>query len=547
LLLLHYFPLSVIGVSVFLIFQEGTIPKQEKMSQFREQFFEAEKELMTLERENLQQVARMKRMMQSIFEICGGTEYKSDDFDLEGDNDILEINFAGEKVRIKRITLTKPTFGQNLFSSIFQKKWDQFHVRDRTGRIYVDFKWEWLKPLVDFMELNLEETSFLPESNYFLVQILRYFKMDKIFKLRSSKDSLPLMGLDNSRISSGSSLRDYIRATCLFREECLRVDFKSIYSHGFDPQQNRHPGDNYDIRFKSLLCVIDDDGLKAAVFSNQQSPIASDLSSSASTKKKNVFADLFPIVGSKLPAPVNCGDGSKKLEVLEVKANYEKIRILWNSAKNPGKSTSTTAVKARSHTDILVTSLKEYEEELNQEKLKFEADVKFLENERWSMIRYFYKTWNLNSSGVSNAITGLNMILERKRGFDTRVHNRKRTADDLLAVDPSELLDPIVYFNVDREIFPILRSTILRVIPDSQLAVRVSGRWEEQAKKGDIDEEGNLLVNCHKESFRQIIASLRVFYPSGKLRIAVTALCLDFIEETLDYLLIVPDLLVYVD
>jgi hypothetical protein len=192
--LFHYFPLSVIGVSVFLIFQEGTIPKQEKMSQFREQFFEAEKELMTLERENLQQVARMKRMMQSIFEICGGTEYKSDDFDLEGDNDILEINFAGEKVRIKRITLTKPTFGQNLFSSIFQKKWDQFHVRDRTGRIYVDFKWEWLKPLVDFMELNLEETSFLPESNYFLVQILRYFKMDKIFKLRSSKDSSPPHG-----------------------------------------------------------------------------------------------------------------------------------------------------------------------------------------------------------------------------------------------------------------------------------------------------------------------------------------------------------------
>jgi hypothetical protein len=91
----------------------------------------------------------------------------------------------------------------------------------------------------------------------------------------------------------------------------------------------------------------------------------------------------------------------------------------------------------------------------------------------------------------------------------------------------SDCLDPIVYFNVEGEIIPILRSTILRVIPDSQLAVRVSGRWEGNQKDRD---EGNLIVNCHKESFKK-----------DPLEIYVNELSRDMIEETLDYLLIQPD------
>jgi hypothetical protein len=54
--------------------------------------------------------------------------------------------------------------------------------------------------------------------------------------------------------------------------------------------------------------------------------------------------------------------------------------------------------------------------------------------------------------------------------------------------------DPIVYFNVEGEIIPILKSTIIRVVPKSQLAARVSG----QTSLGDVDEEGNLIVDCDK-------------------------------------------------
>jgi hypothetical protein len=131
----------------------------------------------------------------------------------------------------------------------------------------------------------------------------------------------------------------------------------------------------------------------------------------------------------------------------------------------------------------------------------------------------------------------------------TNIRGRKRKLSDVLEDDNVQnSLDPIVYFIVEGEIFTILRSTILRVIPNSQLAVRVSGRWEEQPSKGDIDEEGNLIVNCHKESFKQILTALQICrWKKNLLIIYVNPLCKDYIEETLDYLQIVPDLITTIE
>jgi hypothetical protein len=92
---------------------------------------------------------------------------------------------------------------------------------------------------------------------------------------------------------------------------------------------------------------------------------------------------------------------------------------------------------------------------------------------------------------------------------------------------------------VEGEIFPILRSTILRVIPDSQLAVRVFGRWEDTEK--DRDEDGNLLVSCHKEAFKNILVSLQLVADSdADLVVYVNSLSRNTIEPTLEYLAINP-------
>jgi hypothetical protein len=82
------------------------------------------------------------------------------------------------------------------------------------------------------------------------------------------------------------------------------------------------------------------------------------------------------------------------------------------------------------------------------------------------------------------------------------------------------------------------------VIPDSQLAVRVSGRWEDQ--KRDRDKGGNLIVDCHKEAFEQILSALQIGpLKENRLEVIVNTLSPDMIEETLNYLLISPNLITF--
>jgi hypothetical protein len=90
--------------------------------------------------------------IKKVFEI---TDASVEIDDLEGDDDILDINFAGTIIRnFKRSFLTKASFGWNLFSCLFHKRWDVFHPRDREGRIYIDIEERWISPLLDYLRYS---------------------------------------------------------------------------------------------------------------------------------------------------------------------------------------------------------------------------------------------------------------------------------------------------------------------------------------------------------------------------------------------------------
>jgi hypothetical protein len=123
-----------------------------------------------------------------IFNLCG-TDTKTNEFDLEEDNDLLDINFAGKIIRgIKRSVLTKPPFDWNYFSCLFRKSWDQFHPRDKEGRIYIDIEEEWLRPLLDYMiyyhmplrSLKIEESI---DRHFF--GVFSYFELCEVLPKRT--------------------------------------------------------------------------------------------------------------------------------------------------------------------------------------------------------------------------------------------------------------------------------------------------------------------------------------------------------------------------
>jgi hypothetical protein len=99
--------------------------------------------------------------------------------------------------------------------------------------------------------------------------------------------------------------------------------------------------------------------------------------------------------------------------------------------------------------------------------------------------------------------------------------------------------DPIAYFNCEGEKVCILKSTIQKYIPESQLAIRLSGEWVEQDQ--DLDEDGCMDVDFSKEVFRAIISavrSMKYLAASQKPEIKISKAKVDELHEALNYFLI---------
>jgi hypothetical protein len=540
---------------------------------------EVSKQVRILEKDLERQVAANTKLeldiaqaVQSVFEVSGcQQEFRAEGFDMEGDNDLLKLNFGGRNFDIKRSVLTKPQFGRNLFSCLFQKRWDRFHVRDKKGRIYVDLNKEWLIPLIEYMKSSHEEEvgNRLAASNCFLLGIMKDFRMDNLFSLQFTKSKLSLHGLEDSQLRtfhSSAGFRADIRGSFLSNhEDCLGVDCNLIYSFSADGKKCKPLAPDYDLRFKTFLLFIKmNDGQSFShLHSANQTLSVVEPEDTIGTKKVSSVDDFFPVNVSSNDGTVvkilfhDTNPGFKLLEIYEYQPNCYKPKIKRRSSAVSCEETEEENSAQQLDNMILSNSekvfhvLRKFEDDWLKEKSLLEKKLENLQTENQFFADYFWRAWfPKDISDTENLIGLLEMIIQRKNlpQSDPKKSRKKRKSTEEQTDSEPEPLDPIVYFNVEGEIFPVLRSTILRVIPDSQLAVRVSGRWEEHEEKGDIDEEGNLIANCHSESFRQILAGLQAVRMGTKtLIIFVTALCRNYIEETLCYLQITPDKLIYID
>jgi hypothetical protein len=131
--------------------------------------------------------------------------------------------------------LTKPKFGWNLFSRLFEKRWDAFHVRDKNGRIYVDLKEEWMRPLIDSKKYN--ETGEGPISPISIHDIVSSSGMKVLLSMISD------CKLQNSCWEDLSFLQPQ------------EVQFHLLYSTDFTGRKSLlHK--TMDMRFKTLVYVV---------------------------------------------------------------------------------------------------------------------------------------------------------------------------------------------------------------------------------------------------------------------------------------------------
>jgi hypothetical protein len=236
-------------------------------------------------------------------------------------------------------------------------------------------------------------------------------------------------------------------------------------------------------------------------------------------------------------------DAGDDVEIFEV-------NLLGNKISPPRKfrglnqeNSITTVGFLQKINDIEDDSIREFLQNL-------ECKSKLLSVELDFMANYFSQAWGLSVAGSQTPKETLHVVMEQKKKSE-REDNlkdiiKKRKRDDENSLSENIIPNPLVYFNVEGEIVPVLRSTIMRVIPQSQL---VSGRWQDQPS--DVDEDGNLIVRYTKDAFKHILASLQVHNPTLKqdfpLEIFVNEYSKHTIEETLDFLQITPHFILFLD
>jgi hypothetical protein len=161
----------------------------------------------------------------------------------------LRLNFRGEHIDIQRSMLTKSKIGWNLFSCLFKKHWDGFHVRDREGRIYIDLKFDGFKSLINC--LNLSGTISI-SNNHLVYHSLKCFEMLNIFEDAKK----PWTGLENSQFFSQlidmENILNVVRNGYVHRTE-TEIRFVLLDSFNFLDSTLDRPIASYDILFKSLF------------------------------------------------------------------------------------------------------------------------------------------------------------------------------------------------------------------------------------------------------------------------------------------------------
>jgi hypothetical protein len=213
------------------------------------------------ERENylVSKKVELIQRLTPIFKLIECSDYTKEGFDWFGDDDLLKLNFGGKNVDIKRSVLTKPKIGWNLFSRLFDKRWDAFHVRDNNGRIYVDSKEEWMRPLIDYMKYNKTgEDPIL--SKLYLFRSIQLFNESGEFKIPELQTFL----INGCSISiDGTKTIPSMIFDCILQHSYWDANLSSkpdevqvqiIYSTDFSGTKT--PPKPMDLRFKTLAYII---------------------------------------------------------------------------------------------------------------------------------------------------------------------------------------------------------------------------------------------------------------------------------------------------
>jgi hypothetical protein len=527
--------------------------------------------------------AEVQTNSRTIFEISGVSENALEGFDMEGDEDILKISFRGEKVDIQRSMLTRSALEWNLFSCLFKKQWDEFHVRDKEGRIYLDFKYDGFRELIDNFRTDHEFKTASIHYNQHVERGRLAFKLRHLFE----RPEHWITGIWSSSTIVPKSL-----ATAQLGKSPFSMCFNTLCGihckllHSFDFSTDLDQlVPEHDLRYKSFFLlakvkngptmgIINDSHIYSTrsgtrtefkvfrfptteeiVYLQCRLSEANDLTSLlpmllVNSQNNPLFEIQKDCTGRYCKNPnskkiIASACKFEKLEIFEMLRRYrpQNLQLLASNRSICGSAAhsehgssdemevdqteetenSKSEGRANGVSDPLPT-LEKCRSLFDLPTLQFQQKLNLIKEEQYNqfkeihfLTKYFYWQW-FEHAIVMNDNFDLTECCELLKCIYNKKTNRSTPF-------------PIISFNVEGEIISVLRSTLLRVVPESLLTIKISGRWIIQ--KNEMDEHGNLIVDhCSKRLFDQIITCLA----NSDSILYITEETKNECEEVLDYL-----------
>ncbi len=441
----------------------------------------------------LETISRMNDETRACIDLLGGNM-----------KDRVQLNFGGSHYDVPREQLVKdPSIGWNLLSCLLSKRWEEFLLQDKRGRIFFDYELEWMKPLLSAIRGHSVSLTDIPWE-----KVTRKLCSDYLIKERHVFGGLPV--IDDLQYSIASKSSELIPLRKEIAEVFSSQNFYGtrLYSSDFHPKASWLTWEAIPHTVTCILIQLTSGEMYVAL-------IEKDFDFT-SRKDGNILVRLLrPLkliqgacnVGNSVPlANLRIGlegtielstdlrkdqwHGLKKVHKLEVYSIQELFDKPFEERLEYLGAESADSVKS-------------VDESLHQSSV----ELRFMQScvyDLWKdLIPGFPSPTLQESSSNRTSIQSYLTYFEEVLPVITQFKETLKCASG----EERRRIDPLAYFNVEGNLFVTRKSTILEVFPESQLAVRVSGRWTEQ--EHDIDEDGNIYYDTSPEAFKSVIRYVR--------------------------------------
>jgi hypothetical protein len=101
----------------------------------------------------------------------------------------VRLNIGGQYLDIQRSTLQE----RNFLTALFQPRWEKYLLKDKNGRIYLDYDFDWIEPLIKAI---INQGVVRQDHSVIMYQLIKEFELEAVLRKRAK---FPFLEFNDSK------------------------------------------------------------------------------------------------------------------------------------------------------------------------------------------------------------------------------------------------------------------------------------------------------------------------------------------------------------